>query len=38
MSEIRQIVLTAVTNFRGWRKNPKVILSFCIYYMFSVVR
>lgn len=29
MSEIRQIVLTAVTNFRGWRKNPKVILSFC---------
>lgn len=29
MSEIRQIVLTAVTNFRGWRKNPKVILTFC---------
>lgn len=29
MYRIRQIVLTAVTNFRGWWKNPKVIMSFC---------
>lgn len=27
---IRQIWMTAINNFRGWWKNPKVIISFCL--------
>lgn len=30
MYKLRQVWLTAFANFRGWRRNPQVILSFCI--------
>lgn len=30
MHKFRQVWLTALANFRSWRRNPQVILSFCI--------
>lgn len=30
MFKFRQVWLTALANFRRWRRNPQIILSFCI--------
>lgn len=30
MFKLKQIVLTAVQNFRRWRRNPQIILTFCL--------
>ncbi|MBD5137203.1 MAG: hypothetical protein HDT39_14825 [Lachnospiraceae bacterium] len=30
MYRFKQIWLTAITNFRNWRRNPRIILAFCI--------
>lgn len=34
MSKIRQIVLIACSNFRKWHKNPQIILSFLLAFIF----
>ena len=30
MYKLRQIWLTAISNFRRWRRSPQVILAFCL--------
>ena len=35
MYKLRQILLTAFANFRRWKKNPQIILAFCLAFIVS---
>ena len=35
MYKLRQILLTTFANFRRWKKNPQIILAFCLEFIVS---